>query len=120
MAGYIFLYNISKVMQSPNASVKTPELVIWHSNGFIRPYWISSYNHWFSIYKRSLLHIETAEVNPDNSELTLLLMQLQQAIQDRNYSLYTTHIGSHTGLSRTLAKGNEETDQKCVGTFRIL
>lgn len=46
-----------------------------------------------------VLHTETDGLIPDNSELMLLFMQLQQAIQDRNYPLYIIHIWSHTGLS---------------------
>ena len=41
-----------------------------------------------SLYaERVVLHIETAEFVPDNSELTLLFMQLQQAISSRNYPI---------------------------------
>lgn len=38
------------------------------------------------------LHIETTEFIPDNSELTILFMQLQQAIRNKNYLLQVTHI----------------------------
>ena len=61
-----------------------------------------------SLYvERVVLHIETAECVPDNSELTLLFRQLQQAIESRNYQLFITHIWFHMGLSRPLAQGNE-------------
>lgn len=39
-----------------------------------------------------VLHTETDGLIPDNSELMLLFIQLQQAIQDRNYPLYIIHI----------------------------
>jgi hypothetical protein len=57
--------------------------------------------------ERVVLHIETAECVPDNSELTLLFRQLQQAIESRNYPLFITHIWFHMGLSSPLAQGNE-------------
>ena len=42
--------------------------------------------------ERVVLHIETAELIQDDSELTSLFIQLQQMIRNRNYSLYITHI----------------------------
>ena len=61
---------------------------------------------WYA--QRPSLYIETAEFVPDGSELTLLYMQLQQKIRNRNYPLYVTHIQSHTGLPGTLAQENNE------------
>lgn len=57
------------------------------------------------------MHIETDELIPDNSELTLLFMHLQQAVEDRNYPLCVTHIQFHSGLSGPLTKGNERFHQ---------
>jgi hypothetical protein len=48
--------------------------------------------------ERVVLHIEIAEFIPDNSELILLFIQVQQAIINRDYPLYITHILSQTGL----------------------
>lgn len=60
------------------------------------------------------LHIETTEFIPDNSELTILFMQLQQAIRNKNYLLQVTHIQSHIGFTGPFVKGNEEIDQLIV------
>jgi hypothetical protein len=62
-----------------------------------------------------LLHVKTAEFIPDNSELALLFIHLQQAIRNRNYPLHITHIPSHTGLTGPLAQGYEEIDQLLIG-----
>jgi hypothetical protein len=52
-----------------------------------------------SLYvERVVLHIKIAEFVPDNSKLTLLFVQLKQAIRSRNYPLYITHIQFHIGL----------------------
>ena len=62
-----------------------------------------------SLYvERVVLRIETADFVPDNSELTLLLRQLQQAMRSGNYALYITHIWSHTGLPSTLAQKSDQ------------
>lgn len=61
--------------------------------------------------ERFVLVIDTAKFIPDNSDLTLLFIQLQQAIRNRNYQLYITYIWSHTGLPHPLAQGKEEIDQ---------
>ena len=60
------------------------------------------------------MHIKTATFLPDNSELTSLLIKLQQAIRSRNYPLYITHIQSHTGLLGLLAHRNEEIDELLI------
>jgi hypothetical protein len=61
------------------------------------------------------LHINTGEFVPDNSELTLLIIGLPQAIRSRNYPLYITHFQSNTGLPGLLAQGNCKTDQLLIG-----
>lgn len=45
-----------------------------------------------------VLYIETAEFVPDGSKL-ILFVQLQLAIRNRQYPLYSTHIQFHTGLA---------------------
>lgn len=58
--------------------------------------------------------MKTADLIPDDSELTLFL-QLQQAIQERNCPLHITHLQFHIGLPGPLLKGNEEIAQLFVG-----
>ena len=65
--------------------------------------------------ERVVLHIETAEFVPDNSELTLLLRQLQRAMRSGNYALYNTHIWSHTGLPGPMVQDNKEVNQLLIG-----
>lgn len=48
--------------------------------------------------ERVTLHIETAGLIPDDSELTLLFIQVQQVIQNREHPIQITRIPSHTGL----------------------
>ncbi|KAL6032081.1 hypothetical protein STEG23_025500 [Scotinomys teguina] len=57
--------------------------------------------------ERVVLHIETAEFIPDESELTSLFIQLQDIIRNRKHPLYITHIRSHTGLPGPLAQEDE-------------
>lgn len=66
--------------------------------------------------ERVVLHIETAELIQDDSELTSLFIQLQQKIRNRSYPLYITHIRSHTGLPGPLTQGNNEIDQLLIGS----
>ena len=69
-----------------------------------------------SLYvERVVLRIETADFVPDNSELTLLLRQLQQAMRSGNYALYITHIWSHTGLPGPMVQDNKEVNQLLIG-----
>ncbi|KAL6040241.1 hypothetical protein STEG23_020317 [Scotinomys teguina] len=65
--------------------------------------------------ERVVLHIETAEFIPDESELTSLFIQLQDIIRNRKHPLYITHIRSHTGLPGPLAQGNDEIDKLLIG-----
>lgn len=55
-----------------------------------------------------MLHTESTELITDGTEFTLL--QLQQAIKVRNFSLSIVHIQSRMGFLEPLAKGNEEID----------
>lgn len=66
--------------------------------------------------ERVVLHIETAELIQDYSELTSLFIQLQQKIRNRSYPLCITHIRSHTGVPGPLAQGNNEIDQLLIGS----
>ncbi|KAL6084245.1 hypothetical protein STEG23_037991, partial [Scotinomys teguina] len=65
--------------------------------------------------ERVVLHIETAEFIPDESELTSLFIQLQDIIRNRKHPLYVTHIRSHTGLPGPLAQGNDKIDKLLIG-----
>ncbi|KAL6038262.1 hypothetical protein STEG23_034935 [Scotinomys teguina] len=65
--------------------------------------------------EKVVLHIETAELIPDESELTSLFIQLQDIIRNRKHPLYITHIRSHTGLPGPLAQGNDEIDKLLIG-----
>ncbi|KAL6032385.1 hypothetical protein STEG23_008139, partial [Scotinomys teguina] len=65
--------------------------------------------------ERVVLHIDTAEFIPDESELTSLFIQLQDIIRNRKHPLYITHIRSHTGLPGPLVQGNDEIDKLLIG-----
>ncbi|KAL6088337.1 hypothetical protein STEG23_010771, partial [Scotinomys teguina] len=65
--------------------------------------------------ERVVLHIETAEFIPDESELTSLFIQLQDIIRNRKHPLYIVHICSHMGLPGPLAQGNDEIDKLLIG-----
>ncbi|KAL6036998.1 hypothetical protein STEG23_033532, partial [Scotinomys teguina] len=54
--------------------------------------------------ERVVLHIETTEFIPDESELTSLFIQLQDILRNRKHPLYVTHIRSHTCLTGPLAQ----------------
>lgn len=56
-----------------------------------------------SQYAERVLHIETAELIQDDSELTSLFTQWQQMIRNRSHPRYITHIRSYTGLTGPLA-----------------
>ena len=66
--------------------------------------------------ERVVLHIETADLIWDDSELTSLFTQWQQMIRNRSHPLYVTHVRSHTGLPGSLAQGNNEIDQLFIGS----
>lgn len=69
-----------------------------------------------SLYiERVALHGETAGLVCDNSELTLLVIQLKHAISNRNHPLYITHIRPYTALPDPLAQGKDEIDQLLIG-----
>ncbi|KAL6085273.1 hypothetical protein STEG23_002432, partial [Scotinomys teguina] len=65
--------------------------------------------------EKVVLHIETAEFIPDESELTSLFIRLQDIIRNRKHPLYITHIRSHTGLPGPLAQGTSEEKQPDSG-----
>ena len=65
--------------------------------------------------QKGVLHTETTEHIPDDSELTLLFIQLQEIIRNRNYPLYITRIRSHSGLQGTLAQGNDKINHLLLG-----
>ncbi|KAL6082325.1 hypothetical protein STEG23_021480 [Scotinomys teguina] len=67
--------------------------------------------------ERVVLHIETAEFISDESELTLLFIQLQDIIRNRKHHLYITHIRSHTGLPGPLAQEVEIDRCQCKSTY---
>lgn len=96
MAGYKS-DKISKVIKSPYTLVQKWEL---YAILMVLLDYLESLNIIIdSLYaERVVLDIETADFVPDNSGLTLLLRQLQQAMRGGNYILYITHIWSHTGL----------------------
>lgn len=48
--------------------------------------------------------MEITKFIPDNSKVTLLFIQLKQAIKSKNYLLYITHTRSHTGFPGALTK----------------
>ena len=69
-----------------------------------------------SQYARVILHIETPEFIPDDTELTSLFIQVQDIFRNRFYPIYMTHIQSHMGLPGPLAQGNAEIDQLLIGS----
>ena len=94
---------IGKVAQSPCDSVKKSEpyanlMVLWD---FPEPLNIVTNSQY---PERVVLHIETTELIPDNLELSLLFIQLQQVIRYGNHPLYVTHIRSHKSLPGSLAQ----------------
>jgi hypothetical protein len=64
--------------------------------------------------ERIVLHIKTAELIQDDSELTSLFTQLQEMIRNRSHLLYITQKRSHTGLPGPVAQGNNEIDQLLI------
>ncbi|KAL6087838.1 hypothetical protein STEG23_011789 [Scotinomys teguina] len=106
--------DLNKVVQSPYNSVQKSELyaillVLMDFSESLNIVTDSQYA------ERVVLHIETAEFIPDESELTSLFIQLQDIIRNRKHPLYITHIRSHTGLPGPLAQGNDEIDKLLIG-----
>ena len=66
--------------------------------------------------ERVILHIETTEFIPDDTELTSLFIQVQDIIRNRLHPIYITHIQSHMGLPGPLAQGNAEINQLLIGS----
>ena len=54
--------------------------------------------------ERVILHVETAEFVPDNSELTLVFIQSQQALRSRRHPLRSTHSISYRFVWATARK----------------
>ncbi|KAL6093039.1 hypothetical protein STEG23_031351, partial [Scotinomys teguina] len=106
--------DLSKVVQSPYNSVQKSELyaILLVLMDFLEPLNIVTDSQYV---ERVVLHIETAEFIPDESELTSLFIQLQDIIRNRKHPLYITHIRSHTGLPGPLAQGNDEIDKLFIG-----
>lgn len=96
MAGYLSQKKISKVTQSPYASVmQLLYAILTVLLDFPEPLNIITGSRYA---ERVVLHIDILEFTPDNSELTLLFMQLQQAIRNRNYPLYRPYLVSYSLL----------------------
>ncbi|MBV2133725.1 DDE-type integrase/transposase/recombinase [Pseudomonas sp. MAP12] len=106
---------VSKVVQSPYTSVQKAELyaILMVLMDFTEPLNIVTDSQYA---ERVVLHIETAEFIPDNTELTSLFLQLQETIRNRSNPIYITHIRSHTGLPGPLAQGNDEIDRLLIGS----
>ncbi|KAL6061548.1 hypothetical protein STEG23_000991, partial [Scotinomys teguina] len=106
--------DLSKVVQSPYNSVQKSELyaILLVLMDFSEPLNIVTDSQYA---ERVVLHIETAEFIPDESELTSLFIQLQDIIRNRKHPLYITHIRSHMGLPGPLAQGNDEIDKLLIG-----
>ncbi|KAL6031325.1 hypothetical protein STEG23_000678 [Scotinomys teguina] len=106
--------DLSKVVQSPYHSVQISELyaILFVLMDFSEPLNIVTDSQYA---ERVVLHIETAEFIPDESELTSLFIQLQDIIRNRKHPLYITHIRSHTGLPGPLAQGNDEIGKLLIG-----
>ncbi|KAL6081333.1 hypothetical protein STEG23_037614 [Scotinomys teguina] len=95
--------DLSKVVESPYNSVQKAELyaILMVLMDFTEPLNIVTDSQYA---ERVVLHIETAEFIPDNTELTSLFIQLQEIIRNREHPIYITHIRSHTGLPGPLAQ----------------
>ncbi|KAL6036096.1 hypothetical protein STEG23_018017 [Scotinomys teguina] len=106
--------DLNKVVQSPYNSVQKSELyaILLVLMDFSEPLNIVTDSQYA---ERVVLHIETAEFIPDESELTSLFIQLQDIIRNRKHPVYITHIRSHTGLPGPLAQGNDEIDKLLIG-----
>ena len=105
--------NLTKVTQSPYNSVQKAELyaIIMVLLDFTEPLNVIT----DSPYAGVVLHIETADIIPYNTDLILLFIQIRNIIRDRIHPLYITHIRAHTGLSGPLAQGNDEIDWLLIG-----
>ena len=112
-AGYK-LDKLTKVTQSPYNSVQKAELyaIIMVLLDFTEPLNIITDSQYA---EGIVLHSETDDIIPDNTDLTLLFIQLQGIIRDRIYPLYITHIKAHTGLPGPLAQGNDKIDWLLIG-----
>ena len=107
--------DLGKVELSPYDSVQKAELdaILMVPRDFREPINIVTDSQHA---ERVILHIETAEFIPDDTELTSLFIQVQDLIRNRLCPMYITHIRSHTGLPGTLAQGNADIDQLLIGS----
>ena len=82
---------LSKVEQSPYDSVQKAELyaILMVLRDFKEPLNIITDSQYA---ERVILHIETAEFIPDDTELTSLFIQVQDMIRNRLCPMYITHI----------------------------
>ena len=64
--------------------------------------------------ERVMIHIDTPDFAPDNTELTSLFLQLVETIRYRSNPIFITHIRSHMGLPVTLAKVNDDIDSLLI------
>ena len=105
--------NLTKVTQSPYNSVQKAELyaIIMVSLDYTEPLNVIT----DSQYAGVALHIETADTIPDNTDLNLLLIQLQDLIRDRIYPMYIIHIRADTGLPGPIVQGNDKIEQLLIG-----
>ncbi|KAL6030268.1 hypothetical protein STEG23_031665, partial [Scotinomys teguina] len=98
--------DLSKVVQSPYNSVQKAELytILMVLMDFTEPLNIATDSQYA---ERVVLHIETAEFIPDNTELTSLFIQLQEIIRNREHPIYNTHQipyrAARTSSTRTAA-----------------
>ena len=60
------------------------------------------------------MHIETAELIPEETETTLLFIQVQDIIRNSVRRIYITNIQCHMGLPCPLAQGNANIDQLLI------
>ena len=102
-AGYK-LENFSKVDQSPYSVPKSELYIILMAlRNFKEPLNIVTD---LQYAERAVLRIETTDFIPDDRELTLLFIQLQDSIRNRNHPI-CNHMGSHLipcGLPSLLAQ----------------
>jgi hypothetical protein len=88
----VIIRKISKVAQRPYDSVKKNielDAILMVSSDFPKSLNVVTD---LQYAERTVFHVETAERIVDDSELTLLFIQLQQMIKNRNHLSYITFI----------------------------
>ena len=105
-----------KVEQRPHDSVQKSELyaIFMVLRDFKESFNIVTNSQYA---ERVVLHIEITEFVPGDTQLTLLFIQSQNTIRNRNHPVYITHIWSHMGLPGPLAHGNAEINQLLIGNI---